>query len=228
MTDPIVPRKTPRQARARASVEAILEAAARILEAEGLDRLNTNRVAERAGVSIGTLYQYFPTKEAILAEILRAERQRLLEDVRRATEGAEGFEAGLARLIEAAIAHQLGRPALSRALEYLDGALPLEAETQALNAAILEQVAGFLARGGVARPEESARDLTAALRGMIDAAGLAGETDQQVLRARALRLVRGYLGMGGGVSPSTATPPAPSSRATSRGAFCPPDPPEDI
>jgi AcrR family transcriptional regulator len=62
MTAPINPRKTPRQARARATFDAILEAAARILVNEGYDRLNTNRIAEIAGVSVGTLYQYFPTK----------------------------------------------------------------------------------------------------------------------------------------------------------------------
>ncbi|PTX01907.1 TetR/AcrR family transcriptional regulator [Pararhodobacter aggregans] len=199
MSGPIVPRKTPRQARARATVEAILEAAARILVAEGLERLTTNRVAEVAGISIGTLYQYFPSKEAILAEILRAKRQQLLEDIRAATaEGTgQGFEARLSGLIEAAIVHQLGQPTLARSLEYLDSLLPLEAETQALKAAILERVSGFLARGGIARPEESARDLVAALRGMIDAAGLAGETDREALFRRAMRLVRGYLGLEG-------------------------------
>jgi AcrR family transcriptional regulator len=52
-------------------VDAIVEAAAYILERHGWDRLTTNRIAERAGVNIGSLYQYFPNKEAILAEIER-------------------------------------------------------------------------------------------------------------------------------------------------------------
>ena len=76
------PRKRPRQTRAVATVEAILEAAAHILEAGGLAAFNTNAIAEKAGVSIGSLYQYFPTKEAILARMIRLRRQRLLDDVR--------------------------------------------------------------------------------------------------------------------------------------------------
>jgi AcrR family transcriptional regulator len=59
-------RRTPQQARSRAACEAIVEAAAQILEAGGPEALTTNAVAERAGVSIGTLYQYFPDKQAIL------------------------------------------------------------------------------------------------------------------------------------------------------------------
>lgn len=60
------PRKQPIQARARASVEAILLSAAQIFEAEGYTATTTDRVAERAGVSVGTLYQYFPSKDALL------------------------------------------------------------------------------------------------------------------------------------------------------------------
>jgi len=61
------PRKTPRQERSRLTVDAILMAAAHILKTEGPERATTNRIAEKAGVSIGSLYQYFPNKEAIVA-----------------------------------------------------------------------------------------------------------------------------------------------------------------
>ena len=67
------PRRGPRQARARATCDAIFEATARILETEGEGGFNTNRVAERAGISIGTLYQYFPNKQAILVAMARRE-----------------------------------------------------------------------------------------------------------------------------------------------------------
>jgi AcrR family transcriptional regulator len=66
-------RRTPKQARSRAACEAIVEAAAQILERGGADALTTNAVAERAGVSIGTLYQYFPDKQAILIAAARRE-----------------------------------------------------------------------------------------------------------------------------------------------------------
>lgn len=63
---PEIKRRIPRQARAGETVAAILEAAAQILEAAGLAGFTTNAVAERAGVSIGTLYQYFTDKDALL------------------------------------------------------------------------------------------------------------------------------------------------------------------
>ena len=64
------PRKEPRQERARATVDAILAATARILVKEGYDKASTNRIAETAGVSVGSLYQYFPSKEALVAALL--------------------------------------------------------------------------------------------------------------------------------------------------------------
>lgn len=65
------PRKKPRQARAQASYDAILEAAAQLFGQRGFTDTNTNLVAERAGVSIGTLYQYFPNKEALVVALNR-------------------------------------------------------------------------------------------------------------------------------------------------------------
>ncbi|MGA7886558.1 MAG: TetR/AcrR family transcriptional regulator [Acidobacteriaceae bacterium] len=65
------PRKNPSQERAKATVEAILEAAAYILVRDGWEKFTTNSVAERAGVNIASLYQYFPNKESIVAELQR-------------------------------------------------------------------------------------------------------------------------------------------------------------
>jgi AcrR family transcriptional regulator len=66
-------RRKPRQARSLATVDSILEAAAQVLQRAGHDGFNTNAVAERAGVSVGTLYQYFPDKDAILVAVARRE-----------------------------------------------------------------------------------------------------------------------------------------------------------
>jgi AcrR family transcriptional regulator len=65
------PRKTPVQARSVASVDAILEATLQVLLQVGKERLTTTRVASRAGVSVGTLYQYFPNKSALLQAALK-------------------------------------------------------------------------------------------------------------------------------------------------------------
>jgi len=65
------PRKIASQERSRATVDALVEATARILIKEGYDRASTNKIAAVAGVSIGSLYQYFPSKEALVAAVPR-------------------------------------------------------------------------------------------------------------------------------------------------------------
>lgn len=78
------PRKAPRQARSGATVDAILEATIQVLLSEGFRRLTTTRVAGRAGVSVGTMYQYFPHKDALLYAVIR----RYLDEVADAVEGS--------------------------------------------------------------------------------------------------------------------------------------------
>jgi len=79
----VSPRKLPKQDRSNATVEAIVEATTRILEHGGVHKITTNRIAEVAGVSIGSLYQYFPNKEALMLEVAKrhsATMLRLLAD----------------------------------------------------------------------------------------------------------------------------------------------------
>lgn len=64
------PRKTPIQARSTVTVEAISEAAIQVLLSHGAERLTTTRVADRAGVSVGTLYQCYPNKQSLLFAVL--------------------------------------------------------------------------------------------------------------------------------------------------------------
>jgi AcrR family transcriptional regulator len=72
------PRKKPAQNRAKETVRAVIEAAAHILVREGYEGTNVNHVAKRAGVSVGSIYQYFPTKEALVAEVARDLAARIL------------------------------------------------------------------------------------------------------------------------------------------------------
>ena len=82
-----IKRRIPRQARASETVDAILEAAAQVLEAGGLAGFTTNSVAERAGVSIGTLYQYFADKNALLRALAEREMHAGLARVAAAMAG---------------------------------------------------------------------------------------------------------------------------------------------
>jgi AcrR family transcriptional regulator len=83
----VKPRKIPRQARARATNDAIIEATTQLLLHQGYDRLTTDRAAERAGVSIGSLYQYFPNKAALVAAVIDRCCEGFIADVDRALAG---------------------------------------------------------------------------------------------------------------------------------------------
>ena len=84
------PRKSPVQARSAASVDAILEATTQVLLRVGKERLTTTRVAKRAGVSVGTLYQYFPNKSALLQAALKRHLAEVAEAVEAVCEELEG------------------------------------------------------------------------------------------------------------------------------------------
>jgi AcrR family transcriptional regulator len=84
------PRKSPVQARSTASVEAILHATIQVLLRVGKERLTTTRVAFRAGVSVGTLYQYFPNKRALLQAALKSHLDAVAENVERVCREQKG------------------------------------------------------------------------------------------------------------------------------------------
>ncbi|MBO6903303.1 MAG: TetR/AcrR family transcriptional regulator [Rhizobiaceae bacterium] len=195
---PLNPRKTPLQGRSRATCDAILEAAARILESEGRQAFTTNHVAELAGVSVGSLYQYFPGKEAIVAVLVRQMRREMLDDFKEAVRQSRGEDLpGAARaLVRAAVRHHLRRPALAQVLEREEADLPLDAETGQLKQRLRELVVGVVADHGVAEPDVAALDLIAMCHGMVDAAVQGGERDFAQLCARLERAVLGYLNAG--------------------------------
>jgi AcrR family transcriptional regulator len=91
-------RKQPKQARSADLVAAILDAAAQVLAKEGAQRFTTARVAEKAGVSVGSLYQYFPNKAAILFRLQSDEWRQTSELLRRILE--DGRKPPLERLRE--------------------------------------------------------------------------------------------------------------------------------
>lgn len=112
------PRKTPRQQRSRATVDALLEAAADILGRDGYAKLTTNRIAARAGVNIASLYQFFPGKDAIVAELRRRHVAEQRAAMTRALEGlrGQGLERTARSLVSMAIAAHSVAPRLHRVL----------------------------------------------------------------------------------------------------------------
>jgi len=86
------PKKRPKQARSRASFDAIVDAAARLLRERGYEALTTNRIAEQAGVGIATLYEFFPNKEAIVAELAARLMARVEANMEQAFSEASGME----------------------------------------------------------------------------------------------------------------------------------------
>ena len=87
---PATPRKTPQQARSRVTIDAIFEAALQVLLLDGGRQLTTTRVAERAGVSVGTLYQYFQNKQVLLYAVLERHVDRIVETVEQTCQASHG------------------------------------------------------------------------------------------------------------------------------------------
>jgi AcrR family transcriptional regulator len=191
----LAPRKKPLQARSAATVQAILQAAAHILESDGLAACSTNAVASKAGVSIGSLYQYFPSRDAITKALILAQTEALLEEVD-AVDKSRGGRVALEQLVGVAIAQQLNRPALARILDVEEQRLPIEPDLQSYAARLHVAMQGILAQPDMppgAQQPEVAADVLAIIRGMVDAAGGRGESKAQPLERRVQRAVFGYL-----------------------------------
>jgi AcrR family transcriptional regulator len=112
------PRKAASQERSRATVDALVEATARILVKEGFDKASTNRIAEVAGVSVGSLYQYFPSKEALVAAVFERHQQEIMRTVRGelAEALAQPVEKGVRGLVAVAVKAHRVDPKLHRVL----------------------------------------------------------------------------------------------------------------
>ena len=193
----LYPRKAPRQARAQATCLAIRQAAAHILVRGGRAALTTNRIAEYAGVSIGSLYQYYPSKEAILAELVREMRRDMLHDIRAADAAVagQGLDALTDALIRASVRHHAQAPDLARVLEQVELELPPDTETAEIEVALRALLARRLAEHDVPDPATAAQDLAAITKGITDEAARAGEIDTEAIIRRVSRAVRGYLGL---------------------------------
>ncbi len=113
------PRKSPRQLRSQHTVETILQATARVLATHGYAGTNTNLIAETAGVSVGSLYQYFPNKNALIAALHNRHDNQMLDVIDAVLDSnpAATLRERVAAIVEAMLHAHLLEPALHRVLE---------------------------------------------------------------------------------------------------------------
>jgi AcrR family transcriptional regulator len=198
----LAPRKLPKQGRSEATVEAILEAAAQVFQRHGYAAGTTNRIAERAGVSIGSLYQYFPNKDAILVALvhlhLAESTATLLPHLDRLDDGAS-FDEVLPDVVRAMVALHALAPELHRVL-FEETQLPpsLRAELNALEDRLTELTATALAAGLDPPPRDpllSARVLINAIEGLTHRLVLRPPqgVDTEAIASEITALARAYI-----------------------------------
>lgn len=196
------PRKQPRQRRSEATVEAIVEAAAQVVAERGLAGFNTNSVARRAGVSIGSLYQYFPGKDSIMAALIarqhRDQVQNLLAAL--AQQPTESLEERVRTLVRAAMRHHYDNALLASAIDHEEERLPVgnvsERIMEAAGPRLLELLDGLRDELPLLDPHTALRTLPPLLRAVVDA--WANLVPPDLIRAEeeGVRAVLGYLRQG--------------------------------
>lgn len=199
MAPTLSPRKTPHQSRARATRDAIVEAATHIIERGGLAAFNTNAVAERAGVSIGSLYQYFPNKDALMVALIRRQQAQQLDNLMRAIRAAsEGDLHTVVRaLVRAAMQHHRDDSLFASAIDHEEARLPVDdllgeflGKGGALITPLLERFAGEIRQ---VNPDHVARTLPALVKAITDAWANLSPPQLDIAEQEALQAVLGYL-----------------------------------
>lgn len=197
-------RKAPRQARSRVTVEAILVAGARILSDEGWAGFTTNKVAERAGVSIGSLYQYFPDKLSLVDAIRRRHLEDCIAVMRNIRAGAASPAEFATKLVNAMTAAHSLYPGLHRVLldeapsseEYRDPSSAFEIEYLSHYA----EAIAFYGRSprDHARSTAAAKVVSDAIDGVIHNAARRGTLTDAATQTELIRMIRLYLEDGQG------------------------------
>ena len=194
------PRKSPVQARSAASVDAILEATIQVLLSVGKERLTTTRVAMRAGVSVGTLYQYFPNKSALLQAVLKRHLDEVavaVEQVCREQKGnslRQMAPAIITAVLNAKMKDAKASAALFAISSDVDGATMARRVRVRINKAIVALLAG--AREPLNKdPQTVASMLQGVMSGVIHRVleSSAPEKQLDTLREELIFVVSGYL-----------------------------------
>ena len=215
-SDQLRARKRPRQARSRATVDAILRAAAQVFATRGYAATTTNHIAERAGVSIGSLYEYFPSKDALLVALMEAhlaEGEAILEKAAvEATAAGEDLDRVVARFVRAMVTFHAQDRALHRTL-FEEAPLPRHVRRRLadVETRVIAVVEAFLrARPGTAThdPALAAAVVVHAVEALTHKLVVHGspEVDVESYVDEMVGLVTGYLR-------SRGSPPAAARRA---------------
>ncbi len=199
MSPAISARKAPTQQRAKVTCEAILEAAAHIVAVHGLTGFTTNAVAARAGVSIGSLYQYYPNKDAVMVALIHRSQRRQLDNVAAAVATIDGasLPAKVRAIVRAAMQHHRDDALLASAIDHEEARLPIGAELDAylVQGGQLVRALLILHADEIAAidPDHAVRTLPTLVRAAGDA--WANMSPPQLDRAEeeAVRAVMGYL-----------------------------------
>ena len=208
------PRKLASQQRSRATVDALVEATARILVKEGFDKASTNRIAEVAGVSVGSLYQYFPGKEALVVAVIERHQQDIMQTVRGelAEIRALPVEKAMRKLVAVAVKAHGVDPKLHRVLAEQ---IPRVRELEKLETFSRENFTLFRAYLDSHRDELQVDDLGLASfvcvtsiealthNAVVHYAGMLSDEAMEALIDEGARLVTGYL-KGQGTSAETS------------------------
>lgn len=194
-------RKTPVQRRSAATVEFVLDAATRILEEAGLTALNTNSVARRAGISVGSLYQYFPGKEAIVSALILKAHERIVERLEHLlnTTTTASADHAIDAMLKMVLGLQSTSAKVNRILEAEEDRLPktaaiiaAEARIDALNRIFFGRYIDP-ARCSDDMLQTAATDTVFIVRALLDAADQRGALDAPDLPDRMARTVKAYL-----------------------------------
>jgi AcrR family transcriptional regulator len=197
-------RKTPVQSRSNATVEAILEATIQVLTTSGAERLTTTLIAARAGVSVGTLYQYFPNKQSVLHAVLEKHLTKVVEALERACVEAQYQPVAVMAetIVEAFVMAKLERADASVALYAVSANAEANALMQRLRRRSLKALAGMLTTATDASFDDlpaTAETLYAAMAGATRATLEGGATPKMVrsLREQLTVLCSAYLAVAG-------------------------------
>jgi AcrR family transcriptional regulator len=188
-------RKAPQQERSQAMVAVILAAATRVLRKESLAGFNTNRVAEVAGVSVGSLYQYFPNKAALIAALIEETQAALANAVEAHAAALRGQSLmhTLHAMAHLAIQQQYGDAQLAAALDHEEKRLPLEGRVCEAQQRVRAAVHALLAAHLPTLPTVAAQDCIAITKALVEADADGSAQAPQDLQHLIVCALAGYL-----------------------------------